>query len=221
MSFDKAASDGSFAALASLLFAGGTVMKHHAIQSVHKEVDGYLTSKTRDMQLTRRLKADIPKDLKIVHKKHERTGSYDLEHDKVHVGDEVHPAILAHELGHAELARADAWPIIQNRVTVSLANASNPVTGVLFGSSREGAVAAIPAIAKVPQLIYEATASTKGLERLERAGASPEEMEKARSLLRRAFMSYAGEAAQTVGASISAHSLRKLLLPPGTPCVAR
>lgn len=125
----------------------------------------------------------------------------------VGVRKEEDPAILAHELGHAELDRELVGSVLQSK-PVRIGAALGSITGIAV--ARHGPVAigaAISAAALLPIPIYEGMASLRGLERLRRVGATDEELADARSKLLKAWGTYA---LLPAGAAVDAASLGML-----------
>jgi hypothetical protein len=143
------------------------------------------------------------------------TAFYHPDKHSVYLGENIDPAILAHELGHAD----QKGSLIQNRVARELHNSSAPVgalTGVGLAALRGSdmshpavnvAGAALPVVMGAPTMANEAIASFKGYKMLQDAGASADELKGARKRLRKAFGTYtveplAGTVLSTAGAVV-------------------
>jgi hypothetical protein len=137
---------------------------------------------------------------------------YNLTNKKVYfpVGS-THAGGLAHELGHADIAKSRFGRAVQNRATATMGSFAAPigtVTGGISGLSdnktvqRLGALA--PLLTSAPQLGYEAAATIKGLARLRRGGAGGGDLLHAMKALGPGFASYAGSAAMGVGSALTA-----------------
>lgn len=128
---------------------------------------------------------------------------YDFDGKRVVIGKNMakSPAALAHELGHAEIAKSRLGRLVQNKATNAVGTLSPYIgvgTGALTGYSdnknvqRAGVLA--PLLAAAPQLAYEGGASLHALRSLRRAGASRKEMLRAAGTLAPAFGTYAANA---------------------------
>jgi hypothetical protein len=141
------------------------------------------------------------------------------------------PAMLAHELGHADINRFRAGRLVQNAATAAaggpLGGALGSAAGFASGFSddprvrRAGVLA--PLVTSAPTLAYEAVASLAGLRRLRRGGANLGQLANASKALLPAWGSYAGRGgtqvagaygSQAVGSAI--HDLDKSRAAKGT-----
>jgi hypothetical protein len=126
------------------------------------------------------------------------------------------PAILAHELGHAEIHDSKWGRLLQNRVTSSLGNAKVPIAMLGGAAAATGNPIArnvgigAAALAALPELAYEGLANVKGYKRLKEQGATPEQLSEARKTLLSSYGTYAGQAAAGAGSILSGHALSKL-----------
>jgi hypothetical protein len=109
------------------------------------------------------------------------------------------PAILAHELGHADVDQSTIGRVLQSGVVRTGSNilppamalsvsraagqAMGPLAGALIGAS-------VPFLVNSPVLIAEALASKKGVQRLREAGMSEKDIEKAKKQLWKAYGTY-------------------------------
>jgi len=137
------------------------------------------------------------------------------------------PHVLAHELGHADIAGSRWGKLLQNTPTTLLGNASQHIgaaSGLLTGlNSDEGSKArkwgiAAPALAAAPQLMYEAGATALGMRKLRGAGASGKELLHSLKTLGPAYGTYLSRAGggvasaaamQGVGGAIRDHRKKK------------
>ncbi len=135
---------------------------------------------------------------------------YNLRNKKVYfpVGS-THAGGLAHELGHADIAKSRLGRAVQNPATATMGSFAAPIgalSGGLSGMSDNKTVqrlgVAAPLLAAAPQLAYEAAATIKGLSRLRRGGASGGDLLHAMKALGPGFGSYAGNAAMGVGSAL-------------------
>lgn len=144
----------------------------------------------------------------------------------VHIGDEHQhiPAVLAHELGHAEFDRTRLGRVLQNPIfrhsLNSLALPASAIGGVLAARSDSGAAPyaamALPALMHAPTLISEGAASYNALKKLRNIGASAADISKARRQLAGAFGSYLGHAGLS-GLAAAAPLLAKKYWPKAQP----
>ena len=124
------------------------------------------------------------------------------------------PAILSHELGHADIHKNMLGRLVQNPVTTgaaSLAPALAGVGGFASGFSddervRRGAVLA-PLAMSAPTLAYEAGASLLGARKLRRAGASGKQMLNAAKALVPAWGTYAARAGTSTASAAGSQAI--------------
>jgi len=110
---------------------------------------------------------------------------------QVHVRKEEDPAVLAHELGHSELDRETVGSILQS-TGMRAASGLGVGAGALVGLGGKPAIgAAIAAASLLPVLTYEGMASSRGIDRLRKAGATAEEISEAKTKLLKAWGTYA------------------------------
>jgi Zn-dependent membrane protease YugP len=120
------------------------------------------------------------------------------------------PAILAHELGHSELDRETVGSILQSK-PMRAAAAVGSIAGILAANEGHIAIgAAIAGAAMLPVVTYEGMASKRGLERLQRVGATEEELSAARSKLLKAWGTYASLPVANVGDAVAYGMLSRL-----------
>ena len=122
------------------------------------------------------------------------------------------PATVAHELGHAEIAKNRLGRVIQNRTTLNMANHPHTVGAIAGGLSGlsdnpylHAAGIAAPMIAAAPQLLYEGGASLLGARAIRRAGGSWADMGQAAGRMTKALGTYALHAGAGVGTALMAH----------------
>lgn len=128
---------------------------------------------------------------------------------QVHVRKEEDPAVLAHELGHSELDRETVGSILQSTGmrTVSGLGVS---AGALVGVGGKPAIgAAIAAASLLPVLTYEGMASSRGIDRMRKAGATPEEISLAKTKLLKAWGTYASLPVAVAGDVLAMHMLSR------------
>lgn len=124
---------------------------------------------------------------------------FDMLKGRVQVGD-LDPNALAHELGHAEIAKSRLGRIVQNPVTLGASNLAPGVASVgggvsgykdeMSGGDHKKRDLAIGALAHAPQLGYEAGASIKGHGILRRAGGTAADLKRYRGAMGHAFGTY-------------------------------
>ncbi len=147
----------------------------------------------RFKELRRRLEKASPTDVHVMAADDDRGPHYDERNGKARVsirkGED--PAILAHELGHAELDRETIGRIVQSpTVRIGAVIATMIGSTVASAKGHPGIGTAIASLASLPTLAYEGWATSRGLKQLETAGATPEEMSAARKRLTTAWGSY-------------------------------
>lgn len=108
----------------------------------------------------------------------------------VFVRENEHPAIIAHELGHSELDRETLGGILQSK-PMRIASALGSAAGIIYARQSPTIGAVIAAASTLPILAYEGIASSRGVERLRRAGATEKELSDAKSRLLKAWGTYA------------------------------
>jgi Zn-dependent membrane protease YugP len=128
---------------------------------------------------------------------------FDVSKERVVVRKNEAPEILAHELGHAEIHRSPMGRLVQNP-TANLVSGLSPLAGIIAGASAGSkgpsmGTALALAIATAPQALYEAEASRRGMRKMREAGASEEELSRARKKLMSAWGTYAIRAPEAVG----------------------
>jgi len=142
---------------------------------------------------------------------------YNLETNQVHFpSSSSHAGALAHEFGHADIAKSRMGRLLQNKATL-MAGMASPAIGITSGAFtadsdnptvRRLGIAA-PALAALPMLGYEGLASLKGVSRLRNAGAAGKELWHASKDLLPAWGSYLGRAGMGVGSAMMAqHGMR-------------
>jgi hypothetical protein len=129
--------------------------------------------------------------------------------------DWKNPATLAHELGHAEIHKSRLGHLIQNPVTMAAASAGAPLASSVGGFAsgfsddprirRAGILA--PLVMQAPQLLYEAGASVKGLQKMRRGGASAGQLLNAGKMLLPAYGTYAAGAAKNVAGAAAGQAV--------------
>jgi len=127
-----------------------------------------------------------------------------------------HPAILAHELGHAALDANRAGRVVQNRVMNIFGKfyGAVPVLPGMAASAGLGGITAhsesenvrrlgrwAPMLAAAPNLLSEGGASVSGLMQMRRAGASKRQLLKGVGQLLPAFSTYAAKPLLFTGAA--------------------
>jgi len=207
---EKLASGHALAGLALLLPSHLLTSLSHS--KLLKETKNPLENKTKDAKLMRALLKLSPLKVHVAPKG--SFGAYDVAENKLYAEKGVNPAILAHEMGHAELSRTALGYAIQNPVTVVAANVAAglaPFAGAASVDLKDNrlrlAALAAPALLKVPQLAYEAGASLKGIDKLREAGASDKQIEKAKEQLLHAYLTYAGSVGATIGSTLVGHGI--------------
>jgi len=131
-------------------------------------------------------------------------------------GVNKHPAILAHELGHAALDANPVGRVIQNKITNRFARlyGAVPLLPSMMASSGVGMATAhsdnevvrglgrwAPMLAAAPHLMAEGGASLSGLMQMRRAGASKRQLLKGVGQLVPAFSTYAAKPLLYTGAA--------------------
>lgn len=110
-----------------------------------------------------------------------------------HIGISDHKFdTLAHEIGHAKNHETLWGKLIQSlpaRLAFALAPTAGMAAGVALANGKKWPLL-IPAAAVAPVLLAEALATNTGHKVLEKAKAKPEEVEKYRKNLRKAFSTY-------------------------------
>lgn len=124
------------------------------------------------------------------------------------------PAVLAHELGHADIQASRAGRLIQNAPTRMLgmgAPGVGLISGGLSGLSDDPRARALglaaPALAAAPMLASEGLASFKAVRHLRGAGASKGQMWRAAKTLLPAWGTYASHAGKGVANAAIAQGL--------------
>lgn len=124
------------------------------------------------------------------------------------------PAVLAHELGHADIQASRGGRLIQNAPTRMLgmgASGVGLISGGLSGLSDDPRARALglaaPAIAAAPMLASEGLASFKAVRHLRGAGASKGQMWRAAKTLLPAWGTYASHAGKGVANAAIAQGL--------------
>lgn len=119
-------------------------------------------------------------------------------------GDHVKvPAVLAHELGHAQFNKTQLGSVLQHPALVLATNhLGTPMSGLagLLAARSDSSVAPyaaalVPLAMHAPTLVSEAMASRNAMAKLREAGASVADLAKARRQLSGAYGSYLGQAA--------------------------
>lgn len=191
---------------------GGTLLtlpvRHLLAQSALK--------KEKDTARTKKLRAALlkkdPTEVKIISDADGMGPHYDSKGDKQWVGVRKgeDPAILAHELGHSELDRETLGKILQSRPT-RLGAGLGSLAGVMVAQEGHVAIgAAIAAASLLPIVTYEGWASKRGIERMQRAGATEEELAAARSKLLKAWGTYASLPVAAAGDAVTFGALSRL-----------
>lgn len=120
-------------------------------------------------------------------------GAYFDPSEEGHIGISDHRFdSLAHEVGHAQNHEKLWGKLIQSmpaRLAFMLAPVAGAAAGVALAKGKKWPLL-IPAAAVAPILVAEALATNTGHKVLEKVKARPEEVEKYRSNLRRAFSTY-------------------------------
>lgn len=122
------------------------------------------------------------------------------------------PAILSHEMGHAELQKS-----LPGRLSQGVLARSAPIlagaAGVLGGAAtgKKSVALGVPLMMNVPQLANEAAASIKGHRFLRDAGASKEDLSGARKEMLKNYSRYAGLAGMGALGGLVGLSLNKKL----------
>jgi hypothetical protein len=122
------------------------------------------------------------------------------------------PAIMAHELGHAEIHADPVGRVIQSWPSRALPAIGTTVAMIDLQKGGEATIgkALLLAITTLPVVGYEGAASLKGLRKLEEAGATKEELAEARDKLLRAWGTYASLPVELVGNYATVAGLRHL-----------
>lgn len=112
---------------------------------------------------------------------------------KQHVGlrADEDPAVLSHELGHAEFDRTTIGRVLQSPATQWLPMAGRVGGAVAAARGNVTIGMAIAAASALPILAYEGEASRRGIAKLRRAGATEEEVADAKARLLKAWGTYA------------------------------
>jgi hypothetical protein len=122
----------------------------------------------------------------------------EVQGPQVHVGYRS-PSVLAHELGHAGINESRVGRLVQNRATIragagagGIGAAAGFASGAFSDDPRvHRAALAVPALASLPTLGYEAAATLSGLGKLRRGGADKAQMARALKTLGPAWGTYA------------------------------
>lgn len=134
----------------------------------------------------------------------------DLGEEYVATDAAKNPAVLAHEIGHADVNRSALGRAIQNPLTMRVGrHAGNigAVSGLLSGFSDnehiQRAGLAAPVLASLPQLGYEAAATVHGLRRMRGAGGSVKDLAHGMKALGPGFASYLANSGIGLGNAMS------------------
>lgn len=166
----------------------------------------YASDRPKDKE---RAKAVREKLLEVVSDVKLRQGArptFERKGDQKHITvrkDEA-PAILAHELGHAEIDDSFIGRMAQSPVgRTAPVSVGNLLGAVALGRGQHAAGTASVAAGFVPVLAQEALASIKGVRKLREAGASEEELADAKKRLLAAWGTYATLPVAMVGDVLS------------------
>ncbi len=147
----------------------------------------------RESQLFGILKKESPVEVRKDEGAKLYGGAYFDPAEEGHIGISDHRFdSLAHEIGHAKNHQTLWGKLIQSvpaRLAFALAPVAGAAAGIALAKGKKWPLI-IPAAAVTPILLAEALATNTGHKVLEKVKAKPEEVEKYRKNLRRAFSTY-------------------------------
>lgn len=165
----------------------------------------------RAKMLRKALSKDDPTEIKLLADGSAKGPHYISPRGKqqVYVRKNEDPAILAHELGHAELDREIVGSILQS-TGMRAASRLGLGVGILAGAGGEPTIGAtIGAASLLPVLAYEGMASSRGIARLREAGATEAEVSAAKTKLLNAWGTYASLPVAAIGDVLTAYMLSR------------
>lgn len=118
---------------------------------------------------------------------------------------------LAHEIGHAELNKKLLGRLLQHphaRALFNMTPLAGAAAGVLAAKGRKAGLL-LPLATAAPTIASEIWATRRGGKKLEEQGATPEEVKRYRSGLRKSLVSYFGPPAEAAGAGALTYLLAR------------
>jgi hypothetical protein len=174
-------------------------MDRHSFHSFGEELRKIAGTK-RELDLFKKVKKESPVEVRHTEDAEAYGGGYfDPYQSHIGVSDKRFDSI-AHEVGHAKNHQTIWGKLIQS-VPSGLAYSLSPFAGAVAGAALAKGKKwplIIPVAAVTPILLAEVLATNTGRKVLEKVKAKPEEVEKYRANMRRAFSTYLADSTTSV-----------------------